>query len=476
MPPIDKLCSVDSIRRAMIFVSVYGPPFVIFIAPALINGFPLVYSDSGTYLLAAIQGYVPADRPVYYSLFLFPLHWRSTLWPPIVAQSAITVAVLDIFLRRSLVILTRPQLALLLCAVAGLTSLPVYASEIMPDIFTPLMILSLCILIFRSSDVTSGERLFLYAVVILAVCVHQANFVIAFLTLVSAVPFRLLMDRSSHQLIRSFAASGALLLLGVGLLILPNYIARREFVTTPGAGTFLLAKLLEDGPALDYLTAECRIRNYSICSQLLAVHHYKETRSAQMPSIADYFLWSGPLEAAGGWFGLAPYASSIAVASILHDPGGFVLASLEGFAHQLVLFDTGDGLGVYGPKSPISTVLRLLFSSGVNRAYLTSRQETGRLDWTIISHLHKVSVVVGLLVIVILLAGAFRTTSALGGTLCTLLLAVVANAAVMGTLSPVHARYQSRVVGLIVIVAMMLVYRQVIQKRLLRFAADTRNV
>ena len=469
---MNKLYSVEVMCRMSIFVAVYAPPFVIFMAPALINGFPLVISgDSGFYLATAIRGTVPAERPIYYSLFLFPLHWRATLWPPIAAQSAMTIAVLDIFLRRNLAPLPRPHLALLLSSLAVFTSLPVVASEIMPDIFTPLMILSLCILIFRPSDITLGERMFLYAVTLAALCFHAANFLIASLTVIFAIPFRLALDLSWHQFFRSFAALGSLLALGVGLLLLPNYIAYHEIVITRGGGTFLLAKQIDNGPGLDYLTAKCRVQDYSICSQLPAIRHYNKTENSMQngASTTEYFLWGGPLSAAGGWDALAPYAGSIAVASILQEPRTFVLASLAGFAHQLAQFNTGGNLDVKA-DAQLSTALKEYFWSGVNYAYLTSRQATGRLDLTTVAYFHKLSVVAGLLVIIIFLAGTFSTDHALGGTASTLLLAVIANAAVTGALSVASDRYQSRVVGLIVIVAMILAYARLVRKRCRRCA------
>ena len=464
---MNKLYSVETMRHIRLFVAVYGPPFVIFVVPALINGFPLVYSDSGTYLRAAIVGTIPDDRPIYYSLFLFPLHWRATLWPPIAVQSAMAIAVLDIFLRRNLAPLPRLHLGLLLCSLAVLTSLPVFASQIMPDLFTPLMILSLSILIFRWSDITSGERPFLYTVSLAGLCFHQANFLIAFLTIIFAIPFRLALDRSWSQSIRVFAVLGSLVALGVGLLLLPNYIAYHEFVATRGSGTFLLAKLIDNGPGLDYLTAKCRVQDYSICSQLPAIRHHKEIVSLNPTeeSTEDYFLWDGPRRAAGDWDGLALYAGSMAVASILQEPRAFALASFAGFAHQLFRFDTGDGLRVYGPETWISKVLKTYFLSGVNRAYLASRQETGRLGLTMVIYLHRLSVIAALLVIGILLVGTFRTDRALGGTACTLLLAVLANAAVTGALSVVVDRYQSRVVGLIVIAAIILAYARKFQTK-----------
>ena len=45
-------------------------------APALINGYHLVFSDSGTYLEQAIALRGSTLRAPYYSLFLFPIHLR----------------------------------------------------------------------------------------------------------------------------------------------------------------------------------------------------------------------------------------------------------------------------------------------------------------------------------------------------------------------------------------------------------------
>jgi len=455
-----KLRWLKSIRRIRTLVATYAPPFVLFMAPALINGFPLMFEgDSGGYLAHGILRDHAPVRPIYYSYFLFALHWCVTLWPPIAAQSAITVAVLAIFLRRNLAALAPLNLTLQLCALAGLTSLSVLASEIMPDIFTPLMILSLCVLIFRPSDI-AWERIFLYAVTLAALCFHVSNFLIALLMLVFAVLFRLLVDRAWHQAIRRFTGPVSLLALAIGLLLLPTYLMYHQLAITRGSGIFLLAKLLDDGPGLDYLEAKCPVQNYSICSQLREIRHQKEMLASlqTQEATSDYFLWRGPLKAAGGWDGLAPYAGSIAVASILYEPGTFIQASLASFGRQLVRFDTGDNLGIHGPGSHIRSVLKDYFANNVSSAYLGSRQETGRLDWAIISRVHKVSVEIGLFVIVILLPGAFRADRALAGSICMLLVAVVANAAVTGTLSAVHDRYQSRVAGLIVVAAMVLAY------------------
>src|ERR1700710_1917420 len=62
--------------------------------PALWNGYPIVFADTGTYLSQAIHRYAGWDRPVFYSLFMLPLHGTLTLWPVVVAQALLTAWVL----------------------------------------------------------------------------------------------------------------------------------------------------------------------------------------------------------------------------------------------------------------------------------------------------------------------------------------------------------------------------------------------
>ena len=43
--------------------------------PAVWNGYPIVFADTGTYLSQAINRYLGWDRPPFYSIFLLALHW-----------------------------------------------------------------------------------------------------------------------------------------------------------------------------------------------------------------------------------------------------------------------------------------------------------------------------------------------------------------------------------------------------------------
>ncbi len=108
--------------------------------PALWNGYPLVFSDTGTYLSQAIEHYVGWDRPVFYSFFLLPLHMTITTWPAIAVQALLVVYTLYL-MHRTL----RPgSSAWWLLPIAALlaigTSLPWFAAQLMPDVFTGLLV------------------------------------------------------------------------------------------------------------------------------------------------------------------------------------------------------------------------------------------------------------------------------------------------------------------------------------------------
>ena len=68
---------------------------LLLLGPALINGYPLVYADTGTYLTSGFQLGIPADRPLGYGLFcrLFSGDGLS-LWGVVIAQALLSAVVL----------------------------------------------------------------------------------------------------------------------------------------------------------------------------------------------------------------------------------------------------------------------------------------------------------------------------------------------------------------------------------------------
>ena len=128
--------------------------------PAFWNGYPLVFADTGTYLSQAIEHYAGWDRPIFYSLFLFPLHMTVTTWPAIGVQALLVAYLLDL-LRRTL-LYPIPSVWWLLPvagALAFASPLPWFASQLMPDVFTGIVVVALALLIF-AADRLSAQNAF----------------------------------------------------------------------------------------------------------------------------------------------------------------------------------------------------------------------------------------------------------------------------------------------------------------------------
>jgi hypothetical protein len=439
------------VRLAM-FLATYGPAFLILLLPALFNRFPLVYVDSGTYLASAIKPFLPEDRPLHYSVFLYALHLRQTLWPIVIAQAAITVAVMAIFFEVSLGRLRRLHMAGLLTVLAAISALPVSVSELMPDLYTPLLICSLIILALRSPGLTKIKKVFLYAVVLLAICFHQANFLIASTLLIA-------LTVAQSRLKPSLAGPWLAVAAGFALLVAPNAaneaIRHHRISLSPvrGSSVFMLAKLFDDGIGFDYLDEECKNRSFSICAQLPTLHEYR--RKSQHPDSLDFFLWGGPLVAAGGVEGVRQYAGSVVLHCLIRYPFRFILASLRDFGRQSVLLSTGEGIARYEDGLAVSIALKSDFPHAVYDEFQRSRQQSGSLAFNQISKFYIYVVLGSVVVLGVLAKNVYVADTKFGAIIFMLLVGFFANALVMGTLGRPLDRYQNRVSCLIPLAAII---------------------
>ena len=67
-------------------------------APAVWNGFPIIFPDTGGYLTRPLEGTLDLGRSAFYGLFLdagIPL----AFWPNVAAQSALTILLIVLMLR-----------------------------------------------------------------------------------------------------------------------------------------------------------------------------------------------------------------------------------------------------------------------------------------------------------------------------------------------------------------------------------------
>ena len=102
---------------------------------AVANGFPIIFYDTGAYVLQGFEHVFIAERSPVYSLFLRYAGGPQSLWYVALVQCAIVAFAMTEFARA-----LRPNLSLWMLLLVGLvltlvTGLPWYAAQIEPDCF-----------------------------------------------------------------------------------------------------------------------------------------------------------------------------------------------------------------------------------------------------------------------------------------------------------------------------------------------------
>jgi hypothetical protein len=399
--------------------------------PALWNGYPIVFTDTGTYLSQAIHLYAGWDRPVFYSLFMLPLHATVTTWPVVVAQALLTAWLLRLVCRVLLPGVSPMAFLFGVAAMAVCTWLPWLVSELMPDLFTPLLVLVLCILALAPERVAVRELWLLVAL---------AAFMIA--TQLSSLPLSCGLLAVLALVFRRVRMRWRLLVLPPALAILGlcsvNLAAHGRFAVSPFGNVFLLARVIYDGPGMGVLRRDCPASGWRLCPFLDA-----------FPATSDDFLWSpgSPLERAGGPKLVSAEAGAIIARAVVSEPIGVGRAAVANMLEQLGRFESGDGLQPWPDQ--VTPWIRRDFPASEQVAYGSALQQRGLLAVPpVLGVVHRVVACGGVAACVLLLPLAFRRRSACLGFLVAVVVALPLSAAITGALSTPHDRYQSRIMWL----------------------------
>jgi hypothetical protein len=416
------------------------------------NGYPLVFSDTGTYLGQALQRYLGWDRPVFYSFLLLALHWSTTLWAVPLAQGGIVAWLVWLSLR----CLGAPGLwrfagVILFLAVA--TALPWFVSWIIPDVFTGVVVLGLWLLGAVPQRLSRGECLVLMLVTTGAIAVHQSHVPLAAGLVIVLLAGRLLLGLGLPGGWRDAARLVLPVLGAAGALVLVNLVGLGTASLSPGGANFLLARMLYDGPAAATLVEACPEKGWRFCAHLAEL----PPASNRFPS-SDHFLWSpeSPFARMGHPRAFAAEAAEI-VAETLRRHGAWQAERMAGNTWaQLLRFQTGQGtdlgpwLGVPGPEPLIAE-----FLPGDLAAFRGARQAQGTLGLLRPASLLHQAVIVISVPLAIAAAILFQGRGERAGVLLVLAVfaALLGNAVLAGGLSAVHDRYTARIAWLLPFVA-----------------------
>ena len=404
--------------------------------PAVLNGYPLLFGDTGVYLNDGIRLHMSWPRPLFYGLFMLPFHLERTVWPVIIAQALVTACALLTVIRCFLPGLAAWVLAPVTLVLTVATSLPWFVSQLMPDIFGGLMVLALAVLLLSPTRLRPGMQAL--TVLFAAACITMH---LAFLPISLAVLATLLLCRVwlRRPLRPQVLLAGALVpVLAVLVATLANAQLTGQVSPSPYGKIFVLTRILLDGPGQRALARECPRPDWTLCA-------FKD----ELPTTEDRILFGedGIVSRAGGYRAVAPQAMPIIAAALRAEPASVLADAARNTIRQFVSFRSGDALIV--PMGVDEQVWRDVFPKNEQDRYWSSRQY--RLLPLLPAWLQAVHVAAGAVSLLGLAAGtwvALRRRTALGGVYAAILATLAANAFVSGALSGVFDRYQSRFVWL----------------------------
>lgn len=148
-----------------------------------------------------------------------------------------------------------PVVAAMPLALASLGSLPFFAAYLMPDLLTPVMLVTLAALAVLAPEMRRGELVLAYLLASFAVISHLSHFPVAGLVFLASVPLAFLTRAR-----RWWLGPGVIALVlatawaqQAAFRLMAEKVAHSEVVIRP----FLTARLIQDGPGYAYLKDHC---------------------------------------------------------------------------------------------------------------------------------------------------------------------------------------------------------------------------
>ncbi len=403
---------------------------LILLWPALLNGGPILFSDTQAFLVQGGDWFGVWDKPFIYGPALRAADLGISLVIPAVLQG---VALSAMLWRVALIFGEAPALRhLMRCALLALGSAaPWFAALLMPDIWAPITVLGL--LALGLGEAGAATRTCLVLLTGFAIAVHLSHLPLAAACAGSLAAFRW----------RRSAVLAAPIVVALAGVLATNAMLFHRAAISPHGAVFMLARLAGDGLLEATLAARCPAANWRLCDW-----------RGRLPTDSDAFLWAGdgPVWSdPGGPIALAPEAGEIVAATMRRDPWGVARAAGRNTVAQLGRAALGDTLTRQASGADrLGPAIEKYLGASARARFQDGLQARDRLA----GFATKLNVVQTRL----LIAGAFASLAiaAFGSgkirrlAVCVLV-AVLCNAAVTGALSGPHDRYQARIAWLVLL-------------------------
>lgn len=420
---------------------------VVLCSHAFYNGFPLVYPDTGTYISACFEHFLPRDRPLVYSFFIRHISLATSLWIPIFVQSAF-VSWLVLLLFRHVAQRTKPYLLHIatLLLLSFTTGIAVNTGQLIADVFTPIVLIASGLLLFVP-ELSRITKIALVALFIFAVTTHLSHLPMALGIVVWALVAAFLFRKNPTSAFNFLRSLKFLLLLPLAILfvcVLNYSVAGKWQFRADAQHVFMMNRLVQCGIMDDYLDANCATHHMSLCNYKSTFHSMDflwDSKSA----INDYYGWNG-------WDKAKPEYDSIIrdVFSQGKYVRSFFYHSWVDGCRQLVSFKTGTA-----PKltenDAIYTSMHWHFPNELE-SYTHSKQNTVGLDYSTLNLIQTIFIsicAVPFFLLLLLPRFSKRLTSRMRAFAWLVVFGMLFNAFTVVTFAMLDDRYQARLIWLI---------------------------
>lgn len=258
------------------------------LVPALINGYPFLYFDTESYYLLgqSILGQAPwlADDPTpavatagagppvadtndsltyvggrspFYALLVRLGSGLGSFWPVALIQALVAAWLIYATIRAWRP--DRPDAAFwgVMVTLTLASSLPFYVDFMMPDVFAGLGVLALTLLALAHHRFGRAERMALVATAAFGVAAHGSNLALALAVLVTALGVGLWMRVGARALRNAAGWALGPVILAVGANAGYGLAVKLVLGESPRNPPYILARVLSDGPGRLYLKHAC---------------------------------------------------------------------------------------------------------------------------------------------------------------------------------------------------------------------------
>lgn len=416
---------------------------------AFYNSFPLIFPDTMGYINHAYHGF-PNNRPVFYSFFIRHISLNETLWLVIFVQGFILAWMLLYALRYLFNKSISKIWTIVYCIIISTcTAASLHSSMLMPDIFTPIMVLSFLLLCF-GSKMGKKRTAWIVLVFLTSLSMHNTHFYIALGGILVLLCMRLIPALAQFFQLQTISIRKLFILLGVVLFSSLLFSTLRVAMGGPfkknnGGAVFVLARLGDYQILQDYLHEHCDEVDFALCDH-----------RNNIPVMSATFLWNfknSPLYKIGGWTDANQKASAKLVKDILSRPKylkRYLIRCIEDSFIQLFYFH----IQVSPRSDNVGKEIRKHFPM-YTTPYMISRQSQETMDTAYLKFVNILQsfVLAGSFILIFLLLFDKRYNHFTKAIVIVMLIMIYANSFISVAASGVYARYNSRILWLITLPA-----------------------